>query len=108
MPHDSHNHLHLLPFLAGMTTQADTVLKSIPYVYKVVLTLSMCIAAFYSIKTDIALIQSQNANAALERREFKDFMIMSRSNLCTEGSCNSIRARIRDLESLHMKNGKKE
>lgn len=101
LPDNSHG----LPplFLIGIVVgQAEMVFQSIPDFIKVLVIVTGAASAFFSIKTDIAVIHSQMNYAAVERLEFKDF-IKTGSSRCVGIDCLEIKKRISDLEGLHRK-----
>lgn len=98
---DQLTNLPPLFMIGAMVGRAELLLDQIPNVVKLMAITISCVAAFYSIKTDIAVLDVKMSHAAQERGTFS--MFMQSSDHCTLGTCNEMSNRLSNLEGLHRK-----
>jgi len=79
--------------------QADLLLQSTPMIVKVMTVALAVSAGYYDLKTDLAVIHTEEKHAAEERGLFMDFMLTGER--CTFTECNEIKDRIGRLESKY-------
>lgn len=93
-----------VPQLAMVGMVANTVdgfIEGLPYTVKVVALAIALMSVYGDLKTDLAVINAQNAHAAIERGIFQEFM--SAGDRCTLANCEEIKRRVTNLEGFHFK-----
>lgn len=84
---------------------ADAVYEQIPGFIKAASILTIALASFFDLKSDIAVIKSQVYHAGEERREMQQ-ILYKHSEQCSREDCRALTGRVQNLEREHMANGR--